>query len=159
MPQSPSPIAGDRFEGATQRLLKEIERFDEASPLALLGAVYEIVARAARLTTNARPVSFAVTQATRYAREYLADPITLAALAEAANVSVRRLHEQFSAELSTSPMEYLRILRLERAETLLRATPLSSSEIAAHCGFYDHAHFCRLFKRRTGVTPGQFRRG
>jgi AraC-like DNA-binding protein len=159
MPQSPSPIACDRFEGAAERLLEEIEHFDEASPLALLGAVYEIVARAARLTTNARPESFAVTQATRYAREYLADPITLAELADAANVSVRRLHEQFSEELGATPMEYLRNLRLERAEMLLRETTLSSSDIAAQCGFYDHAHFCRLFKQRTGTTPGQFRHG
>jgi AraC-like DNA-binding protein len=159
MPPSPSPISSDRFEGATERLMTEIQCFDEGSPLALLGAVYEIVARAARLTTNTRPESFAVTQAIRYAREYLADPITLAELADAANVSVRRLHEQFSAELGMTPMEYLRNLRLERAETLLSETTLSSSEIAAQCGFYDHAHFCRLFKRRTGITPGQFRRG
>ena len=156
-PPPPSPIAGDRFEGATQRLLREIERCDEASPLALLSTLYEIVARAARLTTDAQPMSFAVNQAIRYAQESLADPLTLADLAAAANVSARRLHERFTAELQTTPMEYVRDLRLARAETLLRETDLSPSEIAGRCGFYDHAHFCRLFKRRTGIAPSQFR--
>jgi AraC-like DNA-binding protein len=158
-PPPPSPIAGDRFEGATQRLLREIERYDEASPMALQATLYEIVARAARLTTDAQPVSFAVNQAIRYARESLADPLTLADLATAANVSARRLHERFAAELQTTPMEYVRDLRLAHAEALLRETDLSPSEIAGRCGFYDHAHFCRLFKRRTGIAPSQFRLG
>lgn len=156
-PQSLAPIAGDRFEGATQRLLREIERLDEASPLALQGLIYEIIARASRLTTDTPPISFAVNQAIRYAREHFETPITLGDLAAAANVSARRLTERFTAELQITPMEYVRDLRLARAEAMLRETSLSPSEIAASCGFYDHAHFCRLFKRRTGLTPGQFR--
>jgi AraC-like DNA-binding protein len=157
-PPPPSPMPIDAFEGAAQRLRREIERYDDASPMALQGAVYEILARATRLVTNARPVSFAVNQAIRFAQQSLADAITPAELANAANVSVRRLHESFTAELQLTPMEYLRDLRLGRAETLLRESALTASEIAESCGFYDQAHFCRLFKRRTGVTPGQFRR-
>lgn len=157
-PPPPSPIPSDDFEGAAQRLVREIERYDEASQMALQAAVYEILARATRLATDARPVSFAVNQAMRYAQQYVADPITITELAGAANVSVRRLHQRFTAELQITPMGYLRDLRLARAETLLRDSTLSASEIAESCGFYDHAHFCRLFKRRTGLTPGEFRR-
>lgn len=157
-PPPPSPIAGDRFEGATQRLMREIESYDAASPLALQAATYEILARATRLTTDARPVSFAVTQAMRFASEALADPITAADLAAAANVSLRRLHERFVEEVGATPMQYLRDLRLARAETLLRETSHDPTTIAELCGFYDHAHFCRLFKRRTGFTPGMYRR-
>ncbi len=157
-PPSPSPIASDRFEGAAQRLLREAERRDDASPMAVQAAVYEMLARAMRLVCGASPVSFAVNQAIRFAREHYADPLTLGELAGAANVSVRRLHERFTAELRQTPMDYLRDLRLARAETLLRESTLSSSEIAESCGFYDHAHFCRLFKRKTGLTPSAFRR-
>src|ERR1043165_1078905 len=62
-PPPPSPIESDRFEGATQRLRHEMERFDGGSSLALQAATYEILARATRLTASTQPVSFAVTQA------------------------------------------------------------------------------------------------
>jgi AraC family transcriptional regulator len=157
-PPSPSiPIDADRLEGAAQRLMREIDRFDAASPMALQSATYEILARATRLTSSAPTVSFAVTQAIRFANASLADPIAIADLAAAANVSVRSLHERFTEELHTTPMEYVRGLRLSRAEALLRDTELRAAEIADACGFYDQAHFCRLFKRRMGTTPREFR--
>ena len=156
-PPTPTAIVGDAFDGAAQRLVQEIECFDEALPMALQAAVYEVLAQAMRLVTDAHMVSFAVNQALRFARLHFADPITPSQLAAAANVSVRRLHECFTAEMGMTPMEVLREIRLDRAETLLREASLSSSEIAEACGFYDHAHFCRLFKRRTGRTPREFR--
>ncbi|HUR81148.1 MAG TPA: AraC family transcriptional regulator [Thermoanaerobaculia bacterium] len=156
-PPPPSPIDSDRFEGATQRLLREVDRYDAASPMALQSAIYEIVARASRLTSSQEPLSFAVTQAIRFANASIADPIAIGDLAEAANVSVRSLHERFTEELGTTPMDYVRDLRLTHAESLLRETQLPAAEIAAACGFYDQAHFCRLFKQRTGTTPRQFR--
>lgn len=156
-PPPPSPIDSDRFEGATQRLQQEMERFDGASSLALQAATYEILARATRLTATTRPLSFAVTQAMRFVTESLSEPITAADIAAAANVSMRRLHERFAEELRMTPMDYVRELRLARAESQLRETSQSATEIAEQCGFYDHAHFCRLFKQRTGDTPGRFR--
>lgn len=156
-PPPPTPIDGDRFEGAVQRLLQEVDRYDTAKPMALQSALYEILARATRLTSSAPAASFAVTQAIRFATASLAEPMTIADLAAAANVSIRTLHERFTEELQTTPMDYVRDLRLARAESLLRDTELRAAEIAEACGFYDQAHFCRLFKRRTGVTPRQFR--
>lgn len=155
---SPSPpIDAHRFEGAAQRLLQEVDRSDTARPMALQSALYEILARATRLTSSAPAASLAVTQAIRFATASLAEPMTIADLAAAANVSIRSLHERFTEELQTTPMDYVRDLRLARAESLLRETELRAAEIAEACGFYDQAHFCRLFKRRTGLTPRQFR--
>ena len=156
-PPPPTPIDLDRFEGAAQRLLQEVDRYDAASPMALQSAIYEILARATRLTSSAQTVSFAVTQAIRFATASLAEPMTIADLAAAANVSIRTLHERFTEELQTTPMDYVRDLRIARAESLLRETGLRAAEIAEACGFYDQAHFCRLFKRHTGMTPRQYR--
>lgn len=156
-PPPPSPIDADRFEGAAQRLIREIERCDAATPLALESAVYELLARATRLTSDIRPVSFAVTQAMRYATEHLSGRIKLADLATVANLSVRSLRERFAEEVGVAPMEYVRALRLRQAEVLLRRTDLSVSDVAGQCGFYDQTHFSRLFRHRTGTTPTAFR--
>jgi AraC family transcriptional regulator len=156
-PPPPTPILIDRFEGAAQRLIAEIERADAATPLALQAAVYEILARATRLTSTAKPVSFGVNQAMRYATEHLSDAITLDDLAQAANLSVRSLRERFADELQTSPMEYVRSLRLRQAEVLLRRTELPASEVGQQCGFYDQTHFCRVFRQHSGMTPTAFR--
>jgi two-component system response regulator YesN len=48
-------------------------------------------------------------------------------------------------------------LRLVRARNLLTQTPQSVKEIAQHVGFDDEHYFCRFFKMKTGVTPGQWR--
>lgn len=43
------------------------------------------------------------------------------------------------------------------AKLLLKQTTQNVSEVADHLGFADVAHFCTFFKRRTGLTPGDFR--
>lgn len=47
--------------------------------------------------------------------------------------------------------------RLERAAVLLSETDMSVTEIAHAPGFFDCAHFSRLFKRKMGVVPRAYR--
>jgi transcriptional regulator GlxA family with amidase domain len=49
-------------------------------------------------------------------------------------------------------------LRIEEAKRLLEAEEISSDEIAPLTGYENAAFFRRLFKRSTGLTPGQYRR-
>ena len=60
-------------------------------------------------------------------------------------------------ETGLSPMEYLRDLRMQRAEHLLRSTFLTIKEVGFHAGAGDISHFVRQFKRRYGATPSQYR--
>ena len=54
--------------------------------------------------------------------------------------------------------EHVRGRRLAKAETLLAQRPAATlSTIAAECGFADHAHLTRVFRRMTGVAPRQLR--
>ena len=57
-----------------------------------------------------------------------------------------------------SPKQYWLRLRLDKARQLLTDDTLSVADIAFHLGFCDEAHFCKLFRRYTGFTPGQYRR-
>jgi transcriptional regulator GlxA family with amidase domain len=54
-------------------------------------------------------------------------------------------------------MRYLNRLRLQRAQSLLRASSASISSIAADCGFQSQAYFNRVFKQAFAHSPGAFR--
>ena len=87
----------------------------------------------------------------------LAGQLSMIALSEGVNLSPARLRQLFKKETGRSPMEYLRDLRMQRAEELLRTTFLSVKEIAFRCGVNDISHFVRDFKVRHGLTPSSFR--
>ena len=53
--------------------------------------------------------------------------------------------------------QYLLNYRFDRALSLLMMTDLPLSEVAARAGFADVSHFSKLFRRRTGQSPGKFR--
>ncbi|MHB1155704.1 MAG: helix-turn-helix domain-containing protein [Phycisphaerales bacterium] len=104
-----------------------------------------------------RPVPETVLKARRFIREHLADPIELAQVAEAANVTANHLVRLFHSHLHITPMRYLWQLRVQRGSDLLRGTGLSVSEVAYQVGFASPYHFSRLFSRRMGVSPRQWR--
>jgi transcriptional regulator GlxA family with amidase domain len=64
----------------------------------------------------------------------------------------------FRTVTGTSPMEYLRRVRVRRAGVLLRSG-LGLADVAARTGFCDAAHLARVFRRVTGESPGAWRRG
>lgn len=94
-----------------------------------------------------------------YIREHLADPdLSVERLANAENVSVRKLHEVFAASGET-PAAYIRRRRMERATSLLAArhqTRHSVGSIAIACGFRDTSTFVRAFTRVYQCTPTQW---
>jgi AraC family transcriptional regulator len=59
--------------------------------------------------------------------------------------------------LGCSFREYLTLIRIRRGTDLLKRSSTSITEIAFACGFSDHAHFTRTFKRATGLTPTAYR--
>jgi AraC family transcriptional regulator len=48
--------------------------------------------------------------------------------------------------------------RTEMARWLLIHTDKPLADIAFDCGFFDQSHFTNVFRRRTGASPGAFRR-
>lgn len=77
-----------------------------------------------------------------------------------ANVCMSPYHVSriFKRETGYSPYEYVSILRLNHAKTLLKTTDLSIKEIAFECGFNSETNFIIAFKNHTSLTPGEFRK-
>ncbi|MEW2392595.1 AraC family transcriptional regulator [Streptomyces venezuelae] len=79
--------------------------------------------------------------------------------ADRLGVSVSYLSEVVKAETGRTPGELIRQTRVHEAKRLLLRTELTVRQVAARVGFKDPAYFCRFFRRETGASPGDFRRG
>ncbi len=75
-------------------------------------------------------------------------------ISQSAGISCRQLERIFKKYVGITPVEFLRLKRVEMARKLLKKIhPLSCTEIAYETGFYDQSHFIRNFRAVTGVTP------
>ena len=77
---------------------------------------------------------------------------------ELSNVPERTLKRRFKIATGSSLIEYLQNLRVEEAKRLLEAGEMPVDEISFEVGYEDPSFFRRLFKRRAGLTPSQYRR-
>ena len=86
-----------------------------------------------------------------------AQPLKRSDLAERAGISESSLAAAFRAVTGKSPIDYLIDIRLAHARTLLSTSRQRVSEVAEQVGISDVYYFSKLFKRRLGVSPLQYR--
>lgn len=83
--------------------------------------------------------------------------ITLVKIAEQLDVSIWYLARLFKKNVGMSFREYLRTIRLKKAEELLHSSRLSIKEVAAAVGYKHVSDFDHHFKSSYGMTPGEYR--
>jgi transcriptional regulator GlxA family with amidase domain len=83
--------------------------------------------------------------------------LTVDSLARRTAMSPRNFARLFQQELGKTPARHIEDLRLEAARRQLESTTLTLEEIADASGFASAETLRRVFKRRLGVTPGQYR--
>lgn len=82
----------------------------------------------------------------------------VAAMAARSGLPERSFVRRFRKATGMSPLEYVHTLRLEEAKQQLETTQLPVEAIAGECGYEDAGYFSRLFAKRVGLTPAQYRR-
>ncbi len=105
-------------------------------------------------TASPRPAYIAKAQ--EFMRTNFAEAIGPEDVAEAADVSTRALFAGFRSHLNTTPMRYLKELRLDMVhDTLTRMEPRRTSvtTIAMNYGFSHLGHFCAAYKQKFGELP------
>ncbi|MDX1451075.1 MAG: helix-turn-helix domain-containing protein [Oleiphilaceae bacterium] len=83
--------------------------------------------------------------------------LSLSEVANTTGLSERTLLRRFKRATGDSPSAYLQLVRLEKARQLLELSDLSVAEIVLAVGYEDVSSFTKLFKRKTGLNPGQYR--
>jgi AraC-like DNA-binding protein len=83
--------------------------------------------------------------------------ISVEEMAKHMNLSRSHFTRLFSEEMNVTPRKYLEDLRLKTAIELLFDEQFNVKEAASSCGFSDENYFCRLFKKRYGLSPGKYR--
>lgn len=139
------------------RVLEELRRPDEVTPLAVEGLALELSAIAAR---RGRPLGGRqpwLRRATEIVEDRHAQPLTLVGLASEVGVHPAHLARAFRAQHGRSVGTYLREVRVRRAADRLSRAEEPIADIALAVGFADQSHLTRWFVRYVGVSPGRYR--
>ena len=86
-----------------------------------------------------------------------AKPNVITGMAHDRNLSRSYIYKLFRQYLDVSPSEYLDGFRIGRACSYLKETNAAISDIAHSVGYSETASFFRAFKRKTGMTPHEYR--
>lgn len=101
--------------------------------------------------------SYTITDVLRFCEEHYHEPLNVPQLAELMFLSPGRFSELFTQQVGTSPASYIRRLRLERAQTLLRTTDIAVTKIAHEVGFSDGSQLSRAFHAMFSTSPSEYR--
>jgi AraC-like DNA-binding protein len=72
-------------------------------------------------------------------------------------ISHSQLHRKLEAITSLSPNKFIRTIRMQKAEELLKHPTNSIASVASDCGYNDPGYFARVFKQEYGITPQEWR--
>ncbi|SDI81599.1 MULTISPECIES: GlxA family transcriptional regulator [Halomonadaceae] len=82
----------------------------------------------------------------------------VAGMVKLSGLTERSFKRRFKAATGMTPMEYLHTLRLEEAKQILESSAEPIEAVAEQVGYAEPSFFRRLFTRRVGLTPSQYRR-
>lgn len=99
-----------------------------------------------------------VTRAAHWLQLRFAQKPQIADLSAAMAVHPRTLSRRFTASLGMTPVDYLQRLRVEAAKRMLARSARKVDRVGYLVGYSDPRFFKSLFRKHTGLTPGEYRR-
>lgn len=149
------------WEGEAMPKLKEaIERFETLGEfrtefMQLLSRYDEAISRL-RMSRSKHSV---IQEVRKFIEEQYADPtLSLSSIGDMFQITTSYLSRQFKQEIGENFVDYLARVRIDMAMQLLKETTLPIQDIAVKVGYTHYISFSRVFKRLTGLTPGDYRK-
>ncbi len=158
-----APLTNDILE-ATVRFLKALNSVNEKrvlGPLYLKEILFKILSGEngdilRELATNNRGF-YQISRVINKIHEQYSQPIEIQALARETGMSSTAFHATFKAMTSTSPLQYIKNVRLHKAKELLQNEGEKANTAAMRVGYESSSQFSREYKRCFGVTPAKDR--
>ena len=148
-----------RLMEAVEAEYNAADRFSEDAVSCYLRLLFFLLARHPNHFDSAEERSSAVTRAAEWLQQHFTEDVTLPELAAQVAVSPEHLCRLFKKETGFGFREYLGLLRLQKAEQLLKESRAATvAEVASLCGFADSNYFSVKFKELYGVSPKAFQR-
>lgn len=97
-------------------------------------------------------------RAATYIRENLQADLSVSALCAQCFCSKNALYREFRARFDCTLNEYITEKRMERAKDLLKGSKKPIYAVAAQVGIENYTYFCKLFKKKTGQSPAEYRK-
>jgi AraC-like DNA-binding protein len=150
----------DRIGDATVRLLEALASPADARVLGP-GIVREITYRVLS-SEQGGSLRAALTQGSHFARiakalrrihDHYDGDLDVTTLASEANMSVPAFHIHFKAVTATTPIQYIKVMRLHQARLLMIRNGLSANTASERVGYESASQFSREFKRMFGRSP------
>jgi AraC-like DNA-binding protein len=88
----------------------------------------------------------------------LENEITVPDLAKKASLSPQGFRKVFKEVTGMTPLDYINAIRIKRAIEYMKDGNLTVSEIAEKIGIEDTNYFSRLFRKKTGYSPTEFKK-
>jgi AraC-like DNA-binding protein len=92
-----------------------------------------------------------------HVKKNISRQIEINELADIANLSVSQFERSFKKAMNITPLKFINKMRVDKACELLIQTNDTLSSIAYDCGFFDHSHFSKIFKKLKNVSPSEYR--
>jgi AraC-like DNA-binding protein len=151
----------DRLRALFEHLLED-QQAGILTPAAARGylqlVLTEIVLERAT-SSDPAVASLPAMRAAAFIADHLTEPdLSTARIADALAFNADYLGRAFRDAFSETLTDHIHRLRVDRARMLFRSTDRSVERVGAEVGFGDGRYFRRVFKRRVGLTPGQFQR-
>jgi AraC-like DNA-binding protein len=154
----PRALPSMLLDDVRTEITSELRHADAATAMALEGWTLLLLSRAARWNGEKHddPPQW-LGDAVQYIERAYAEHLSLGSVARHVGAHPATLAAAFRRFQRTSVGEFIRDLRLRHARAALVHSRRPIKEIALDSGFYDQAHFGRLFKRRYGISPASMR--
>ena len=95
---------------------------------------------------------------TEYIDNNLSSALSVSSICKTFFISKNHLYKYFKISHGTTVNEYITLRRTEKAEELLRKTSEPIYSVCEKAGIDNYTYFCRMFKKRKGVTPTEYRK-
>ncbi len=122
------------------------------------GILYQLISRFFTLAkTKSDNKDVRISNTLRYIHENTGKDITLAELANVACVSEDHLIRVFKKEMNCTPLRYVNMKKIEKAQLLLLTTDMPIRDVAMELSLDNISYFNRVFKHHIGKTPSEYR--